>query len=127
MVPARRYSMRLRNWIAVVVSVLLLVAVGIVGVLVNRSALRAADTVHRADSLALAVNNATLAGQMQLLSAKELKAFADGHPFNLGIGYAGDREALEAYVAKSSTFTYGAAITALNGSVLNATRTNPLP
>jgi diguanylate cyclase (GGDEF)-like protein/PAS domain S-box-containing protein len=119
--------MRLRNWIAVVVSVLLLVAVGIVGVLVNRSALRAADTVHRADSLALAVNNATLAGQMQLLSAKELKAFADSYPFNLGAGYAGDRRALENYVAKSNSFPYGAAITSLSGTVLNASRTNPLP
>ena len=119
--------MRLRNWIAVVVSVLLLVAVGIVGVLVNRSALRAADTVHRADSLALAVNNATLAGQMQLLSAKELNAFAGSHPFNLGPGYAGDRQALEGYVAKSGYFPYGAVITSLNGTVLNVTRANPLP
>src|SRR4051794_28350443 len=104
--------MRLRNWIAVVVSVLLLVTVGIVGVLVNRSALRAADTVHRADTLALAVNNAALAGRMQLLSAKELKNFADGHAFDLGVGSAGDREILETYVEKSASFPYGAAITA---------------
>jgi hypothetical protein len=119
--------MRLRNWLAVVVSVLLLVAVGIVGVMVNRSALRAADTVHRSDSLALAVNNATLAGQMQQLSAKELKAFADSYPFNLGAGYVGDREALDAYVAKSTSFPYGAAIAGLDGTVLNASRGNPLP
>jgi diguanylate cyclase (GGDEF)-like protein/PAS domain S-box-containing protein len=119
--------MRLRSWIAVVVSVLLLVAVGIVGMMVNRSALRAADTVHRSDSLALAVNNATLAGQMQQLSAKELKGFADGHPFNLGAGYAGDREALDAFVKKSPSFPYGAALAALDGTMLNASRVNPLP
>ncbi|GAA3917970.1 sensor domain-containing diguanylate cyclase [Actinoplanes auranticolor] len=119
--------MRLRNWLAVVVSVLLLVAVGIVGVMVNRSALRAADTVHRSDSLALAVNNATLAGQMQQLSAKELKGFADSYPFHLGAGAAGDRQALEGYVAKSTSFPYGAAITGLDGTVLNASRGNPLP
>jgi diguanylate cyclase (GGDEF)-like protein/PAS domain S-box-containing protein len=119
--------MRLRNWLAVVVSVLLLVAVGIVGVMVNRSALRAADTVHRSDSLALAVNNATLAGQMQQLSARELKTFADSHPFNLGAGYAGDRAALDAFAAKSASFPYGASITALDGTVLNASRINPLP
>ncbi|MFI7599119.1 diguanylate cyclase domain-containing protein [Actinoplanes sp. NPDC049681] len=119
--------MRLRNWIAVAVSVLLLVAVGIVGVLVNRSALRAADTVHRADSQALAVNNATLAGQMQLLSAKELSEFADSHPFILAPGQAADRKALEKYVAKSALFPYGAAITDLNGTVINATRANALP
>jgi len=119
--------MRLRNWIAVVVSVLLLVAVGIVGVLVNRSALQAADTVHRADSVALGVNNATLAGQLQQLSARELKTFADRHPFQLSAGNAGDRQALEAFVAASSSFAYGAAITGLDGKVLNATRGNPLP
>ena len=119
--------MRVRNWVAVVVSVLLLLAVGIVGVLVNRSALRAADTVHRADSLALAVNNATLAGQMQLLSAKELKTFADSYPFDFGAGHAGDRKALEGYVAGSTSFPYGAAIAAPDGSLLNATRANPLP
>lgn len=119
--------MRLRNWIAVAVSVLLLVAVGIVGVLVNRSALRAADTVHRADSQALAVNNATLAGQMQLLSAKELNEFAESRPFILAPGLAADRKALERYVAKSSLFPYGAAITDLNGTVINATRANALP
>ncbi|GAA2542897.1 hypothetical protein GCM10010435_08400 [Winogradskya consettensis] len=119
--------MRLRNWIAVVVSVLLLVAVGIVGVLVNRSALRAADTVHRADTQALAVNNATLAGQMQLLSAKDLAAFADSYPFNLGAGVSSDRDALKEYVRKSSLFSYGAAITTLTGAVLNATTSNALP
>lgn len=119
--------MRLRNWIAVVVSVLLLAAVGIVGVLVNRSALHAADTVHRADSLALAVNNTTLAGQVELLSAKELKAFADGYPFDLGAGDPGDRKAIEAYAGKSGSFRYGVAVSALDGTVLNASRANPLP
>jgi diguanylate cyclase (GGDEF)-like protein/PAS domain S-box-containing protein len=119
--------LRLRNWLAVVISVLLLVAVGIVGVVVNRSALRAADTVHRSDTLALAVNNATLAGQMRQLSAKELKTFADSHAFNLGTGYPGDRAALEAFVAKSASFPYGAALTGLDGTVLNSSLTNPLP
>ncbi|MEU7908422.1 diguanylate cyclase domain-containing protein [Actinoplanes sp. NPDC049118] len=119
--------MRLRNWIAVVTSVLLLVTVGIVGVLVNRSALQAADTVHRTDTHALAKNNATLAGRMQLLSAKELKTFADTHSFDLGVGDGSDRKALEGYVAKSSAFPYGAAITSLDGKVLNATRTHVLP
>ncbi|GAA3343284.1 hypothetical protein GCM10020358_41600 [Amorphoplanes nipponensis] len=119
--------MRLRSWIAVVVSVLLLMAVGIVGVVVNRSALRAADTVHHSDSRALAVNNATLAGQVIQLSIRELKAFADSHPFAFGAGNAGDRRALDGYVAKSASFPYGAAITTLDGTVLNASSTNPLP
>ncbi|AGL20075.1 sensor domain-containing diguanylate cyclase [Actinoplanes sp. N902-109] len=119
--------MRLRNWIAVVVSVLLLLAVGIVGVLVNRSALRAADTVHRADTQALAVNNATLAGSVQGQSAKDLAAYAGSYPFNLGAGHAGDQASLTEYVKKSDFFNYGAAVTTLTGTVLDATTINALP
>ena len=78
--------MRLRNWIAVLVSVVLLMAMGTIGILVNRSALRAADNVHRADTRALAVNNATLAGQMQMLTAAELNEFTGDHTLNLGKG-----------------------------------------
>jgi diguanylate cyclase (GGDEF)-like protein/PAS domain S-box-containing protein len=119
--------MRLRNWIAVVVSVLLLIAVGIVGVLVNRSALRAADTVHRADSRALAVNNATLAGQMQLLAARDLNEFGGSVEFTLGPGNGTDLAAIDSYLRKSTAFKYGVAITQLDGILLNATRSNPLP
>ena len=99
--------MRLRNWIAVVISVLLLAAAGTIGMLVNRSALRAADSVHRADSRALAVNNGTLTKQMQLLSAKELVSFLADHTLHLGRNSAADKQTLANLVAKSSTFTYG--------------------
>jgi diguanylate cyclase (GGDEF)-like protein/PAS domain S-box-containing protein len=119
--------MRLRNWIAVVVSVVLLMAMGVIGILVNRSALRAADTVHRADSRALGVNNTTLAGQVKLLSAAELNDFATGNTLNLGKGNAADRKALAAFTAKTAYFRYGVAITDLSGTVLNATRTSGLP
>ncbi|RZU49530.1 PAS domain S-box-containing protein/diguanylate cyclase (GGDEF)-like protein [Krasilnikovia cinnamomea] len=119
--------MRLRNWIAVVVSVVLLIAAGAIGVLVNRSALRAADTVHRADTQALAVNNTTLSGQMQLVTAGELKELASTTTFRLGKGNAADRRALDRFVAKTNVLKYGAAITDLRGTVLNATRSTGLP
>jgi diguanylate cyclase (GGDEF)-like protein/PAS domain S-box-containing protein len=119
--------MRLRNWIAVVVSVVLLLAAGGIALLVNRSALRAADTVHRADSAELGVNNATLAGSLQLLSAAELNDFAKDHTLDLGRGNKADRAALAAFVAKSTYFRYGVAVTDLTGTVLNATRTRGLP
>ncbi len=119
--------MRLRNWIAVVVSVVLLMAMGTIGILVNRSALRAADTVHRADSRALGVNNGTLAGQVKLLSAAELHDFATGQKLSLGPADPADRRALAALAAKSAYFRYGVAITDLAGTVRNATRTTGLP
>ncbi|MEU4244330.1 sensor domain-containing diguanylate cyclase [Actinoplanes sp. NPDC026619] len=119
--------MRLRNWIGVVISVLLLAAAGTVGILVNRSALRAADAVHRADSQALAVNNGLLTRQLQLLSAKELASFLTDHVLHLGKGSAADKQALATLVAKSTTFTYGALITDLSGNVLSASRATGLP
>ncbi|BFU43096.1 diguanylate cyclase domain-containing protein [Krasilnikovia sp. MM14-A1004] len=119
--------MRLRNWIAVVVSVVLLIAAGAIGVLVNRSALRAADTVHRADTQALAVNNTTLSGQMQLVTAGELKELANTTSFKLRKGNPADRRALDRFVAKTNVLKYGAAITAMDGSILNATRSTGLP
>lgn len=119
--------MRLRNWTAVLVSVLLLAAAGTIGILVNRSALRAADAVHRADSQALAVNNGTLIRQLRMLAASELAAFTAEHALHLGKGSATDRLALNTLVAKSTTFAYGALITDLNGNVLTASRSEGLP
>ncbi|MET0422829.1 MAG: PAS domain S-box protein, partial [Actinoplanes sp.] len=119
--------MRLRNWIAAVISVLLLAAAGTIGIVVNRSALRAADTVHRTDSRALAVNNATLTGQLQLLSAGELATFLGDHVLQLSADAAADRAALNNLVAKSSYFQYGALITELDGTVLTSTRTTGVP
>jgi diguanylate cyclase (GGDEF)-like protein/PAS domain S-box-containing protein len=119
--------MRLRTWIAVVISVILLAAAGTIGILVNRSALRAADAVHRADSRALAVNNGTLIRQLEMLSAAELNDFLGDHILHMGRDNATDEQALRALVTKSETFQYGALITDLSGAVLTASRTTGLP
>jgi diguanylate cyclase (GGDEF)-like protein/PAS domain S-box-containing protein len=119
--------MRLRNWTAVLVSVLLLAAAGTIGILVNRSALRAADAVHRADSQALAVNNGNLIRQLRLLSASELADFLTEHVLHLGKNSPADKSALTTLVAKSTTFRYGALITDLRGNVLTTSRTDGLP
>jgi diguanylate cyclase (GGDEF)-like protein/PAS domain S-box-containing protein len=113
--------MRLRSWLVVGVSVALLLAIGGVGIAVNRSALRAAETVHRTDSLALATNNGGLAAQVLLVSAKELNDFVTGHPLSMTAGDAGDTAALQEYAEKSSYFTYGLVLTDLTGNPLNAT------
>jgi diguanylate cyclase (GGDEF)-like protein/PAS domain S-box-containing protein len=119
--------MRLRSGIAVAVSVLVLVAISVVGVAVNRSALEAADRVHRADTMALGTNNGTLAGQMQLLSAKELNDFAEAAGLTLGRDDPADRAKLTAFAGKSAFFGYGLAVLSLRGEVLNATRATGLP
>src|SRR4051812_43559461 len=113
--------MRLRSWLVVGVSVALLLAIGAVGISVNRSALRAAETVHRTDSLALATNNGTLAAQVLLVSAKELNDFVTSHPLSMTAGDSGDTAALREYSGKSSYFSYGLVLTDLTGNPLNAT------
>ncbi|MEU8813714.1 sensor domain-containing diguanylate cyclase [Actinoplanes sp. NPDC048796] len=119
--------MRLRTWIAVVISVVLLAAAGTIGILVNRSALRAADQVHRADSRALGVNNKTLVGAMQRLSASELGEFLNDNSLHLGRDSAVDRTALRQLAAKSTYFSYGALLLDLKGTVLTSSRDTGVP
>ncbi|MEU8240321.1 sensor domain-containing diguanylate cyclase [Actinoplanes missouriensis] len=119
--------MRLRNWIAVVVSVLLLATAGVIGFLVNRSALRAADTVHRADSSALGTNNGQLTGQLQVNSAAELNSILAEHALHLGRDNAADRGTLAAAAAKSTTFQYGLLTADMDGNVLTSSRKSGLP
>ncbi|GAA2605478.1 hypothetical protein GCM10010399_40620 [Dactylosporangium fulvum] len=114
--------MRLRSWLVVGISAALLLGIGAVGISVNRSALRAAETVHRADTLALATNNGGLAEQLLLVSAKELSDFATGRPLSRTPGDPADREALVEYSAKSTFFTYGLVLTDLKGNPINATK-----
>ncbi|WP_436527229.1 diguanylate cyclase domain-containing protein [Actinoplanes sp. HUAS TT8] len=119
--------MRVRNWIAVLVSLLLLAAAGGVAIVVNRSALSAADAVHRTDSTELGTNNATLTGQLQLLSAQELAQVLAEHPLNMAKGDATDHALLVLAASKSTTFQYGMLIADSAGNVLNASRTAGLP
>ncbi|XVV11228.1 diguanylate cyclase domain-containing protein [Actinoplanes sp. CA-131856] len=119
--------MRLRTWIAVVISVVLLAGAGTIGILVNRSALRAADQVHRADSRALGVNNKTLVGAMQKLSAAELGNFLTENSLHLGKNSAADRAALRQLAAKSTYFAYGTLLIDLKGNVLTSSRDSGLP
>ena len=120
--------MRLRSWIAVVVSVILLMAVGTIGILVNRSALRAADTVHRADSRALGLPAPTDPGFAPLrellasgrpgfsstmmvgtvpLEAVAVPVVVGGAPVAILVGFNEvAKTQLQAYVAKLSDKTH---------------------
>ena len=84
--------MRLRNWIAVLVSVLLLAGAGVAGILVNRSTVQAVERVHRTDTTALGSNNAELTGQLQYYSTVELGKVASLLP-GAGTGAAAARAA----------------------------------
>ncbi|GAA3285476.1 hypothetical protein GCM10020218_045410 [Dactylosporangium vinaceum] len=113
--------MRLRSWLVVGISMALLLAIGAVGISVNRSALNAAETAHRADSLALATNNGGLAAQVLLVSARDLNDFVTNHPLSMTPQDPGDTAALQEYAKKSANFGYGLVMTDLTGNPLNAT------
>src|SRR4051794_9927918 len=120
--------MRLRSWIAVVTSVILLIAVGIVGLVVNRSALQAADAVHRDDSRLLAFNNATLTSSLFQLSVEDLNRFVGLNLDTLSKGSpAARRKALDAFVAKTVYFQYGVTLTDANGAVVTSVSKGALP
>jgi len=118
---------RLPSWVGVGLSVLMLTAIGAVGIFVNGSALRAADSVHRTDSRALGVNNATLTGQLQLLSARELDEFAKATKFDLRNRDLSDRSQLRRLSGSSDFFQYAAALTKIDGTLLTASRDDGLP
>jgi hypothetical protein len=62
------------------------------------------------------VNNSTLAGQVQMLSAAELNDLPTNHVLNLGRGDPADIRTLVAFAAKTSFFQYGVTITDLTGA-----------
>ncbi|GAA0436225.1 hypothetical protein Aca07nite_16770 [Actinoplanes capillaceus] len=119
--------MRLRNWIAVLVSVLLLAGAGVVGILVNRSTVKAVETVHQNDTTALGTNNGALTGQLQKNSARELTLLLGQIAVRLAADDAKDRTSLAVAAKKSTTFQYGMITTDLDGNFLTASRTGGLP
>ncbi|GAA4970380.1 diguanylate cyclase domain-containing protein [Actinoplanes utahensis] len=118
--------MRLRNWIAVLVSVLLLACAGVVGILVNRSAVQAVERVHRNDTTALGDNNGTLTAQLQTYSAVELGRIAAQFA-GPGAGPARLPDLLSTAARKSSTFTYGLMVADATGARVLASRPSGLP
>lgn len=112
--------MRIPGQLGLVVSVCLLLAVGVVGVQMNRAALQTSESIHRSDSIALSVNNASLAGQYLLLSGKELLDFTERQRLNLRPDDAEDTRLLGELRTKSVFFRYGAALTDLAGTVLTS-------
>ncbi|WP_175543521.1 diguanylate cyclase domain-containing protein [Micromonospora pattaloongensis] len=117
--------MRIPRWFTALVTSGLLFAVGAVGWQMNEAALRAAEAVHRADTLTLGRNNATLASKYLSLSARELSEFVDGRQPELRSLESVDRRLLEWFVARSVFFQHGAAFTDPNGRILYSVSNAP--
>jgi diguanylate cyclase (GGDEF)-like protein/PAS domain S-box-containing protein len=119
--------MRLRNWIAVLVSVLLLAGAGVAGILVNRSTVQAVEKVHLDDTRALGDNNAELTGQLQYYSTVELGKIGALLAAGTAATVAQAEAALAAAAKKTNTFQYGLLITDPNRNVLMVSGDSALP
>ncbi|HWS35119.1 MAG TPA: sensor domain-containing diguanylate cyclase [Actinoplanes sp.] len=119
--------MRFRNWIAVLVSVLLLAGAGVVGILVNQSTVRAVETVHQNDTTALGTNNGTLTGQLQRNSTLELTRLLGQSALRFGADDVKDELTLTVAAAKSTTFQYGMITAGLDHGFLTSNRAAGLP
>jgi diguanylate cyclase (GGDEF)-like protein/PAS domain S-box-containing protein len=119
--------MRLRNWIAVLVSVLLLAGAGVAGILVNRSTVQAVEKVHRTDTTALGDNNAELTGQLQYYSTVELGKIGALLASAGASAPAAAKAALAAAAKKTNTFQYGLMITDVNRNVLLMSSDSAVP
>jgi diguanylate cyclase (GGDEF)-like protein/PAS domain S-box-containing protein len=117
--------MWLKRRLALVVSIVLLVAIGVVGWQMNSAAMRTAEDIHRRDTADLSRTIANLGSQYLLLSARELAEYSDAHSFSLRGGDPGDRQLLKDFRSKATFFPYGAALTDLQGNVLNADAEEP--
>lgn len=111
--------MRLPASLALTGSVCLLLAVGAIGVEMNRESLRTAEGVHRADALALAINNRALIHQYIRQSAEELTQSLTVNTPSLTVGDQSDADLLAHLVNKSAFFRFGAAFTTLSGQVMS--------
>lgn len=112
--------MRFTRWLAFLVSLGMLVMIGGIGWRMNVAAQQTAESIHRRDTAELVRNNAMLASQYLLLSAKELADFSGGHGFRLAERDTADAELLAQFQRKAVFFPYGAVLADLNGRVLNA-------
>jgi diguanylate cyclase (GGDEF)-like protein/PAS domain S-box-containing protein len=93
----------------------MLLAVGVLGINMNRAALQTAENVHRADVVALASNNCSLIDQYVRQAAQELTQILVGYSPNLSPRDPEDEEVLNRLVGRSAFFRFGATFSDLDG------------
>jgi diguanylate cyclase (GGDEF)-like protein/PAS domain S-box-containing protein len=113
--------MRLPARLALTGTVCMLLAVGVLGITMNRAALQTAENVHRADVVALASNNCSLIDQYIRQSAQELTQLLIGYSPSLSPKDPEDEEVLNRLVSRSAFFRFGAAFVDLDGYLRSRT------
>lgn len=107
-----------KRFLPLVASVVLVLAMGAIGIGVSLDASEKAREVHSADREELTDTLAGLANQYLRFSLKEVAEVSGSRSWALDPGDPGDRAALEAFTSRSDLYAHGAALFTLDGRPL---------
>ena len=114
----------LRRFAPLIISVVLVGALGAVGLQASAGANSKAEALHRRDRETLQETLAGLTHQYLLFAFKEEFDFASTGPWSLRPGDAADQARLGGFVSQSPLLNYGAALVALDRTPLNVFATD---
>ncbi|HJT38565.1 MAG TPA: sensor histidine kinase, partial [Actinomycetota bacterium] len=119
--PKRGLGMRnIKRFIPLFVSIMLVLAVGLVGFVQSARANSTAQQIRRDDRIAHQDTLAGLANQYVQFAFKDAYDFASTRRLSLNPGDPADTAQIKQYVHQSALVNYGGALVALNGTPLNA-------
>ena len=110
----------MKRFIPLVVSIAVVVAVALVGLLQSASANHTAQQIRRDDRVGEQATLAGLTNQFIQFALKDAFDFASTAPFSLKPGDVNDSRLIAAYVHRSALLSYGGALVDLAGAPLNA-------
>jgi len=110
----------IKRFIPLVVSIAVVVAVALVGLLESAHANARAQQIRRDDRVSEQATLAGLTNQFIQFALKDAYDFASVGPLSLQPGDPKDTALIEAYVKRSALLSYGGALVDLSGSPINA-------
>ncbi|HEV3353905.1 MAG TPA: EAL domain-containing protein [Acidimicrobiales bacterium] len=115
----------LRRFAPLLVSVVVIGALGAVGLRASAGANSKAEALHRRDRVTLQTTLAGLGRQYTLFAFKEEFDFASTGPWSLKPGDPSDQARLKGFVGRSAVLNYGAALVAIDKTPINLYVTDP--
>src|SRR5438067_2203191 len=115
----------LKRLFPLVVSIAVVVAVALVGLLPSARANATAQQIRRDDRVSEERDLASLTNQYVMFALKDAYDFVSVTPLSLKPGDPADTAHIKAYVKRSALLNYGGALVSLSGSPLNAYSAKP--
>ena len=109
----------LKRFVPLVVSISLVLAVALVGLVQSARANNTAKKIRSDDRVSLQTTLAGLANQYVRFALKDAYDFASTAPLSLKQGDPADRDLIQAFVQREALLNYGGALVGLTGSPLN--------